>query len=127
MIRFVQVVGVLALGLAWNSMAVGQEPTEYIRDTCVKMRDGKAAEYSEFLRDSAKLAKVRVDSGVHGAHIIAQATYPTGRSARCDYHLVISWDRFPGEAPAAEQTEADMKKAGISMSRTALGPPKLPS
>lgn len=119
MIRFVQVAGVLALGLAWNSMAFGQEPTEYIRDTCVKVRDGKAAEYSDYLRDSAKLAKVRVDSGVYGAYIIAQASYPTGRSARCDYHLVISWNKFPGEAPTPEQTEADMKKAGISMSRTA--------
>jgi len=119
MIRFVQVARVFALGLAWNSMAIGQESTEYIRDTCVKVRDGKAAEYSEYLRDSAKLAKVRVDSGVYGAYIIAQATYPTGRSARCDYHLVISWNKFPGEAPTPEQIDADMKKAGISMSRTA--------
>src|SRR5678815_4727508 len=119
MTRFVQFAGVFALGLAWNSMAIGQEPTEYIRDTCVKVRDGKAAEYSDYLRDSVKLAKVRVDSGVYGAYIIAEATYPTGRSARCDYHLVISWNKFPGEAPTPEQTEADMKKAGISMSRTA--------
>lgn len=94
----------------------GQRP--YSRDVCVKVRDGKSAEYTAFLRDvTTKLNKVRVDNGDIASFVIARAVEPAGRSARCDYHIVTGYDGFPPEPAGAEKTAADMKKAGIAMTR----------
>ena len=123
MIKFERLSGAFALGLLLCSMATGQsqEPPRFSRDFCVKVRDGKGAEYAAFLRDvSVKLAKVRVDAGTMASYTVAQAVAPAGRSARCDYHLVSIYAGFPPEAPSPEQTAADMKKAGIAMSREAM-------
>jgi len=117
------VAGALALGLICSSTAFGQTegPLLFARDNCVKVRDGKWREYSAFLQDvTAKLAKVRVDSGAAASFTIAQAVAPSGRSARCDYHIVYTYTGFPPELPGAEQTAADLKKAGISMTREAM-------
>ena len=123
MLKSIKVSGAVALGLFCCSIASGQaqEQPRFGRDYCVKVRDGKAQEYAAFLRDvSAKLAKVRVESGVIASFVIAQAVAPAGRSARCDYHIVSTYNGFPPEGPGAEQTAADMKKAGISMTREAM-------
>ena len=114
---------VLTLGLICSSAALGQAqgPALFARDICVKVRDGKAQEYSAFLQNvTAKLAAVRVGSGAYVSYAVAQAIAPIGRSARCDYHLVTTYAGFPPDAPGAEQTAADMKKAGITMSREAM-------
>lgn len=93
-------------------------PRQYSRDSCVKVRDGKAAEYAAFLRDvTTKLYKVRVEAGDAASFVIARAVEPAGRSARCDYHIVVGYDGFPPEAAGAEKTAADLKKAGIAMTR----------
>jgi hypothetical protein len=93
------------------------QPPSFSRDICVKVRDGKGAEYAAFLRDTTmKLAKVRLDAGMYSSFVIAQAVEPVGRSARCDYHIVYGFVGFPPENPSAEQTASDMKKAGIAMS-----------
>lgn len=123
MIHFRQATGVLTLALAWSSVAWGkaQETPQSSRDYCVKVRDGKGAEYAAYLRDvTVKLAQVRVDSGVYSAFVLTQAVAPAGRSARCVYHLVYRSLGFPPEQPSPEQTEADMKKAGITTSRAAM-------
>lgn len=115
--------GAFALGLFCCSIAFGQaqEPPRYSRDFCVKVRDGKAQEFAAYLRDvTVKLAKVRVEAGAIASFTIAQAVVPAGRSARCDYHIVYNYVGFPPEALGAEQTAADMKKAGISMTREAM-------
>jgi len=115
MIKFA---GLLALGLA---IASAQDTPQYTRVNCVKVRDGKEAEYATFLRDTAmKLSKVRVDSGLYASAIYAQAAIPAGRAARCDYHVVFVTNGFPAETPSDAQTEADMKKAGIKMTREAM-------
>jgi hypothetical protein len=111
---------VFALGISCCSVAFSQaqEQQYFGRDYCVKVRDGKAQEYSKYLQDvTVKIAKVRVDSGTIASYTIAQAVAPAGRSARCDYHIVAFYNGFPPELPGAEQTAADMKKAGIAMSR----------
>ena len=122
MATFVKFYGVLTLGIFCCSLASSQTqgPQFYARDTCVKVKEGKAQEYTAYLRDvTVKLAKVRVDAGAIATYTIAQAVAPVGRAARCDYHIVAGYNGFPPEAPSAEQTAADMKKAGISMSREA--------
>ena len=123
MTTFVKFSGVLTLGIFCCSLASSQTqgPQFYARDTCVKVKEGKAQEYTAYLRDvTVKLVKVRVDAGAIATYTIAQAVAPVGRAARCDYHLVTGYNGFPPEAPSAEQTAADMKKAGISMSREAM-------
>jgi hypothetical protein len=123
MTKFARFSGVLALGTLFCSLASSQtqSPQFYLRDTCVKVRDGKTQEFAAHLRDVAvKLAKVRVDSGLIATYTIAQAVAPVGRAARCDYHLVAGYNGFPPEPAGPEQTAADMKKAGIAMSWEAL-------
>jgi hypothetical protein len=84
----------------------------------VKVRDGKGEEFSAYLRDvTTKLARVRLDTGVYSSFLIAQAVAPAGRSAHCDYHIVYGSMGFPAEAAGPEQTAADLKKAGITMTR----------
>ena len=115
--------GVLTLGILCCSMASSQTQAQpfFGRDTCVKVKEGKAREYAAYLQEvTVKLAKVRVDAGVIASYTIAQAVAPIGRAARCDYHIVAGYNGFPPEAPSAEQTAADMKKAGISISREAM-------
>lgn len=115
--------GVLTLSIFCCPMAFSQTQGQpfYGRDTCVKVREGKAQEYAAYLRDvTVKLAKVRVDAGYMATYTIAQAVAPAGRAARCDYHFFAGYDGFPPETPSAEQTAADMKKAGISMSPEAM-------
>ena len=67
--------------------AEAPEPPCFRRDCCVKGREGKGAEFAEYLR--------------------------AGKSARGGYHLVSGSIGFPPEVPSAEQTAADLKKAGI--------------
>lgn len=111
--------GVFTLGIS-SCIGVAQppQPAPYSRDICVKVKDGKGAEYAAYLQDvTVKLARVRIDSGMYSSFVIAQAVAPAGRSARCDYHLVYGSMGFPPQGPGPEQTVADMKKAGITMTR----------
>ena len=112
--------GALALGVLCSSIASAQAqgPALFARDLCIKARDGKGGEYRALLLDTtAKLAKIQVESGRLASFAIAQSVVPMGESARCDYHLVWTYEGFPPEGQSAEQDEADMKKAGISMTR----------
>src|ERR1039457_6727899 len=121
--RFARYSGVLTLGILCCSLASSQTQAQpfFARDTCVKVKEGKAQEYAAYLQEvTVKLAKVRVDAGVIASYTIAQAVSPVGRAARCDYHIVAVYNSFPPEAPSPEQTAADMKKAGISISREAM-------
>jgi len=125
MTKLVTVSSVIVTALLANTVATAQpqEPRTYVRINCVKVRDGKGQEYAAYLRDvNVKLAKVRLEAAGSNmsAYTIAQAVAPTGRSARCDYQIVTSYTGFPPEAPTLEQTTADLKKAGISMSREAV-------
>ena len=69
----IQGLGVLALGLTCYSVAVAQEKPQYLRLQCVKMADGKAAEFQAIIPDNRKIAKVRVDSGRETFSALARA------------------------------------------------------
>jgi hypothetical protein len=112
--------GALALGVLCSSIASGQTqgPALFARDICIKTKDGKSGEYRALLRDTtAKLAKVQVESGRLASFAIAEAVVPAFQSARCDFHLVWTYEGFPPEGQSAEQDATDMKNAGISMTR----------
>lgn len=108
--------GVLALWLACYSIAPAQEKPQYMRVQCVKVAEGKTAEFDSIIPDNRKLAKVRVDSGRETVSILARAVFPGGRSAACDYSFVDGFDGFPPEA-SPEQAQADLQKAGIAMTQ----------
>jgi hypothetical protein len=113
----------MLVGSAVTFAQQAQAPRSYARVNCVKVRDGKGPEYTAYLRDVAlKLTKVRMEAAgsTMTAYSIAQAVSPAGRSARCDYQLVTTYNAFPPEPAGPEQTGADMKKAGITMTREAM-------
>ncbi|MBS1829766.1 MAG: hypothetical protein JST93_30990 [Acidobacteria bacterium] len=105
----------LSIPLAFLPAAFAQtQSTGSAEILCIKAKDGKQGELRRFLLDSsAKMGKYRVDSGVFSAYLIAEAVAPSGRSARCDFHLVQAYAAAP-KGPLTS-TEEDMKKAGISM------------
>ena len=123
MTRFIRVSSLITMSVTccYTAFSQTQQPQTYTRVACVKVRDGKGAEYAAYLRDvSMKLQKVRVDAGTMNSYIVSQAVSPQGRTARCDYQLVSVFVGFPPEAASPEQTTADMKKAGLTMNREAM-------
>ena len=122
MLKLPRFSGAVVFGVFCCSIVYGQSPeaTPYSRDNCIKVKEGKGAEYEAYLKEVAKLYKVRVEDGSIQISVIAQAVSPQGRSARCDYHFYSIYPGFPPEASGPEKVAADMKKAGITMSREAM-------
>lgn len=115
MLSYLRLSSVLSLAVFTGILAYGQNPDRHTVVNCVKVKEGKNAEYTAYLRDVTKLYKSRVESGEVSAYIIAQAVAPAGRSARCDYHTVTAYTGFPPETGAAGKLDADLKRAGISI------------
>jgi len=110
--------GLLLAGfLALQGTSFSQETPQFIRLQCVKVVEGKGAEFAAYLAENRKLAKVRLDNSSATFSIVSQAVYPSGRASRCDYHFVAGFNGFPPEAYTPEQTEADLKKAGVAWTR----------
>src|ERR1039457_6428173 len=103
--RVISIGTVAAFAVAVGSIASAQPAADYYsRLNCVKVRDGKGAEYAEYLRDvTGKLAKYRVDNGMYATFSVSQAVFPAGRAAQCDYVLSYGSNGFPKEARTAEQ------------------------
>src|ERR1035441_7906481 len=96
-------------------IAAAQDQPAYVRDACVKVAPGKSAEYAAMLRDvTAKQMRVRIDDGHAAWWLALSSVVPAGAAARCDYHVVIGYAGFPPEG-SAEQTTAELKKAGLNM------------
>ena len=65
--------GLLTVFLVCSSQAPAQEKPQYVRIQCVKVADGKFAEFDAILPENRKLAKVRVDSGRSTLSLVARA------------------------------------------------------
>lgn len=120
MSRFARVTCIVLVGLGMFSVAVAQSADQprFTVDYCVKVKEGKGADYAALIRDvSAKMAQVRIDEGSLASYAVGRAVIPAGSSARCDYHILYGFVGWPPEALTPEQTEAVMKKAGLSMTR----------
>ena len=97
-------------------VAAAQDQPGYIRDYCVKAAPGKGAEVAAMLHDvTAKVMRVRIDEGQAAWFLALSSVVPAGTAARCDFHVIIGYMGFPPEAPTAEQTTAELKKAGLNM------------
>ena len=98
------------------SVAAAQDQPGYIRDYCVKAAPGKGAEVAAMLHDvTAKVMRVRIDEGQAAWYLALSSVVPAGTAGRCDFHVIIGYTGFPPEAPTAEQTTAELKKAGLNM------------
>jgi hypothetical protein len=107
---YIAVLTSVALPVAFSQ----QQQSTFVRDFCVKVRDGKENDFRGYLRDvSAKLAQVRVNDGRLQWWIAEEAVVPGGESARCDYHLVSGYNGFPSE-PSTNQTGGDFERAKIN-------------
>ncbi len=110
-----------ALATLTTTYAFGQTPIRHTVINCVKVKDGKTAEFRAYLNDIAvKLYKSRVEAGEATAYVIAAAVSPTGTSARCDYHLVATYNGVPAELNVPGKLDADLKRAGINLTADQL-------
>jgi hypothetical protein len=117
MLSFNRFIGLLLLstGLVSTAAAQSQEQPIFTYDYCVKVHTGKGRDFADRLRDvTAPIAQARIDDGTLAAFFAARAILPSGEAARCDYHLLFSFVGWPPEG-SREQTEAAMKKAGLSV------------
>ncbi|MBL8232789.1 MAG: hypothetical protein JNL98_30095 [Bryobacterales bacterium] len=123
MSKILQTTIVAALAALTINHAFGQTPgpRRHAVINCVKVKDGKNAEFRAYLNDvTAKLYKSRVDTGEVATYIVAAAVSPVGRAARCDYHLVATYNGIPAEVNAPGKLDADLKRAGLNMTAEQL-------
>jgi hypothetical protein len=98
------------------AVAAAQDQPGYVRDYCVKAAPGKGAEVAAMMHDvTAKVMRARIDEGHAVWGLVLNSVVPSGTAARCDFHVVYGYNGFPPEAPTAEQTTAELKKAGLHM------------
>jgi hypothetical protein len=101
--------------------AQNQTPPNFVRDYCVKVANGKGAEFSAYTHDVAvKLIQGRVDSGESMWGGIARVVSPAGTTARCDYHIVYGYSGKLPEPPSDASTEAAMRRGGLTMTAAEL-------
>lgn len=105
---------------AWFTTLIAQnqqQPSGYHSVTCVKVRDGKMADYRQFLdENSHKLGQVLADSGRMSAGYRFRSIMPAGAAATCDYVFVSVFAGAPLPPNAPGALADTLKKAGISMS-----------
>jgi hypothetical protein len=107
----------IAAGLVPCAPGFAQEPDPpTLRDYCIKVAPGKAAEYEAFLHDAVvPLARARVESGESAWFIAEAAVSPAGTSAACDYRLVYGYKGLPPEALSKEALAAALKLAKLNL------------
>jgi hypothetical protein len=102
---------------AWfTHHSVAQEqPGGYHTVTCIKVRDGKTAEYTRFTDESRKVAQAAADSGLMAVGYRLRSVMPAGAAATCDYVLVNVFQGMPPAPSGPEALSGLLKKAGSSM------------
>ena len=104
-----------ALAALTSIYAFAQTPNRHTVVNCVKVKEGKNAEYRAYLAEyNTKLYKSRVEAGEVAAYIVAASVSPVGTSARCDYHLVAAYNGIPADPNVPGKLDADLKRAGIN-------------
>lgn len=106
---FVRFSSLLTMSVFCCSMAFSQtQQPVYTRHVCVKVKDGKRAEFAAYLPERLKEAKVRVDSGALKSYAVAESVSPRGSSTRCDYHFFYAYDGFPPELGLGQASPANI-------------------
>jgi hypothetical protein len=92
-----------------------QNASVFSRDFCLKVNAGKQADFAALLPDAAKMNQVRVNDGRLLRWMALSAVVPMGTSARCDYHIILTYSGFPAELPTIQETGADLERAHVKM------------
>ena len=93
-----------------------QAPTGFHSINCVKVRDGKGAEFSAWLEGTVqKVAQSGVDSGRIAGWLALRTQIPQGSDAQCDYVLVTFYKGLPNEPLGSAAVTEMLKKAGVAM------------
>lgn len=109
----------IAVGLAASTSLAQEQPT--VREYCIKVAPGKAAEYEAYLRDVAvPLAQARADSGDFAWSVVARGVIPAGSSARCDYRVAYGYKGLPPEEVSKETLDAALKRAKLALTADQL-------
>lgn len=105
------------------STGYAQAPSEppSVRDFCIKVAQGKGAEYETYLKDiSVPLAQARADAGEFSWFVVARAVVPAGSSAACDYRVAYGYKGFPPEETSKENLDAALKRARLALTADQL-------
>jgi hypothetical protein len=111
----------LSLSLAAAVASAQSQPSPTVREYCVKVAPGKAAEYTAFLRDvTVPLNQSRADAGEFAWWAAVRSVVPAGSSAACDYRLAYGYKGDPPEEVSNEALEAALKRAKLTMTADQL-------
>jgi len=103
------------------SDAQGSTPSPSVRDYCIKVTPGKAAEFTAYLHDVAvPLAQARADSGEFAWFAVARGYVPAGTSAPCDYRVMYGYKGDPPEEISTEGLEVALKRAKLALTADQL-------
>jgi len=109
----------IVVGLIASTGRAQEPPT--VREYCIKVAPGKAAEYEAYLRDvSVPLAQARADSGEFVWSVVARGVIPAGSSARCDYRVAFGYKGLPPEEISKEALDAALKRAKLTLTADQL-------
>jgi len=115
------VVSIVAGLAASTTQAQGQSEPPSVRDYCIKIAPGKAAEFEAYLREvSVPLAQARADSGELTWSIVARGVIPAGSSARCEYRVAYGYKGLPPEELSREGLDAALKRAKVTLTADQL-------
>jgi len=85
--------------------------------TYLKVAPNKNNEFLRLIRDeSMKVAQVRVDAGEYLIWTLLRSVFPGGAEARADYVISVISEGRPRASGGSSALEANLKKAGITMS-----------
>ena len=111
-------VAVFLVAAAVSGHAQDQQPRS-ARAYCLKVADGREAEFESLVRDVAiPVEKGRAAAGRTKGFDLLRAVVPLGAAARCDYIALFHYGMLP-EALPADGLDEDLKRAGLASTTTA--------
>jgi hypothetical protein len=98
-----------------------EQPNEFFRSYCVKVKPGKGAEFVDTVNSVLrKYAQSDADTGTISRWSALRAVDPTGREAECDYRFAYFYPGLPPAPMSDEETTAALQKAGLDMNAQQL-------
>lgn len=89
----------------------------YQRAVCIKINQGKVAEYLQFVQDATlKFMQARADSGEITSWVLLRSVIPAGAEAHCDFVALTTRSGSPVAPMSRESAGAVLRKAGLGMS-----------
>lgn len=112
----------ISMGLSGSTArAQDQGGQRTVRDYCLKVAPGKAAEFEAHIRDVEEpLARSRRDAGEFDWLVVARGVIPAGTSARCDYRVGFGYKGLPPEELSKDGLDAALKRARLPLTADQL-------